>query len=569
MAVTRDEVLARHRAGDLQAAETGYRALLRDTPNDPDLIGLTGILALQKGDGAAAERLLRQALAAGGAPVIALRNLNTLVVLLRNAGREDKAAALVAEGLPALDPAAPPGAAELPAVLSLAEAAVALGHPERAIELLAPLRQAGRADDRVLELSGRAAMAAGRPAEAVGLLWAAADSDRANPEPRIALAAAQDAAGDADSARRTTMAIMATFPFLPDPPQPGHRATILVINPPPGRITDAARTLRQLHFRDNFIAQLAQRAAGRYRFVSVFPAPDMERLLPELPPVDLVIGNLAVPEQALNDATHAALERFLGALGAPVLNRPADIGPLTRDRVAGLLAGCPGLHVPRALRITGRAARAAAFGEFPAAAPFPAILRDPHSHSSSGSAIAGADVNAFLARSRETAANWIGLGGLTDFYLIEYVDLERPGGIFRRFRAMVAGDEILLHSAGYYDHWLVGGWRIGDEAERFYGAHPECIVEGAAAVADPEAALGAGPMQALRALRARIPMDLFGVDFDIDAEGRVVVFEVSSAMIFLPMGQIPEHLQPLAQTPERIDAVCARLIDATAGVPGA
>jgi hypothetical protein len=130
---------------------------------------------------------------------------------------------------------------------------------------------------------------------------------------------------------------------------------------------------------------------------------------------------------------------------------------------------------------------------------------------------------------------------------------------------MVAGDEILLHSASYYDHWLVGGWRIGEQAARFYDANPGCIAEGAAAIADPEAALGAEPMQALRRLRARIPIDLFGIDFDVDSDGRVVVFEVSSAMIFLPMGPIPAHLLPLAMVPDRINAACERLIDSTTG----
>ena len=41
-------------------------------------------------------------------------------------------------------------------------------------------------------------------------------------------------------------------------------------------------------------------------------------------------------------------------------------------------------------------------------------------------------------------------------------------------------------------------------------------------------------MRALEAIRDRIPLDLFGVDFDVDREGQVVFFEAGPAMNFKP-----------------------------------
>jgi D-alanine-D-alanine ligase-like ATP-grasp enzyme len=34
----------------------------------------------------------------------------------------------------------------------------------------------------------------------------------------------------------------------------------------------------------------------------------------------------------------------------------------------------------------------------------------------------------------------------------------------------------------------------------------------------------------LRAIRERIPLDVFGIDFNVDAEGRVVFFEANATM---------------------------------------
>ena len=37
-------------------------------------------------------------------------------------------------------------------------------------------------------------------------------------------------------------------------------------------------------------------------------------------------------------------------------------------------------------------------------------------------------------------------------------------------------------------------------------------------------------LQALRAIRDRIPLDVFGVDFEVDADGRLVFFEANATM---------------------------------------
>ncbi len=47
---------------------------------------------------------------------------------------------------------------------------------------------------------------------------------------------------------------------------------------------------------------------------------------------------------------------------------------------------------------------------------------------------------------------------------------------------------------------------------------------------DPEAGLGRSAIQSLRAIRDRIPLDVFGLDFDVDADGLLVFYEANATM---------------------------------------
>ena len=57
--------LERHRAGDLAAAEAGYRKLLRRHPRHSGALAMLGALLLQSGDGVSASRALKAAIEAG------------------------------------------------------------------------------------------------------------------------------------------------------------------------------------------------------------------------------------------------------------------------------------------------------------------------------------------------------------------------------------------------------------------------------------------------------------------------------------------------------------------------
>ena len=61
--VSLGEIVAAHRRGDLDAAERGYRAILRRSPKHPDALNLLGLVTLQRGQPREAEQLIRRAIA--------------------------------------------------------------------------------------------------------------------------------------------------------------------------------------------------------------------------------------------------------------------------------------------------------------------------------------------------------------------------------------------------------------------------------------------------------------------------------------------------------------------------
>lgn len=91
-----DRALARHQAGDLQAAERLYRAILAAHPGHADATHLLGVTRFQQGDLAEAEAAIRRAIAAD--PKVPMYHGNLGRVLMA-AGRAKEAAAAYRDGV--------------------------------------------------------------------------------------------------------------------------------------------------------------------------------------------------------------------------------------------------------------------------------------------------------------------------------------------------------------------------------------------------------------------------------------------------------------------------------------
>jgi hypothetical protein len=232
----------------------------------------------------------------------------------------------------------------------------------------------------------------------------------------------------------------------------------------------------------------------------------------------------------------AHLDRLLSGFTGRIINRPSDVLKTSRDQVAKLLAGTPGLRVPKAIRLRNpdevqdRIERAGL--------SFPIILRRAGTH---GGKILGLFDNIDDLRRAVPADG--------DLFATEFADFRSADGLYRKFRICVFGRSIILR------HMIVSdGWNI-------HGRDRKRLMLGTAELRDAERGMLERPRQAfdssvvetLRAVRKRMPLDYFGVDFGIAADGAVVLFEANATMdtispILDPEFAYGRHVLPLARS---------------------
>jgi len=177
-----------------------------------------------------------------------------------------------------------------------------------------------------------------------------------------------------------------------------------------------------------------------------------------------------------------------------------------------------------------------------------------------------------VSNARE-AREAIAESGWPDLYAIEFVDLRKEQGWYRKLRAMCMGDQTVIFHGGCYSEWLVTGGFRNPEGIAFYRAHPESVEHLCAILNDPEGELGGGCLEALRQIRERIPLDIFGIDFDVDDAGQVVLFEATPGMVIQhPRARKPPDLWLPMEPFERVHAafhhLVARRISERATKPG-
>ena len=558
----REKALQLHRAGQLGPARAAYEALLAHAPGDADLLGLAGVLALQEERTGDAEALLGRSLEAGGEARIQLRNLNNYLVLLTQAEREEDARALVAGDLPDWPGDAAPDAAERGTVLSLTEALICCGQPGKARRLLDRALPERSGDAAALNLDGRLRLDECDADAAADILERAAELAPDDCQPLIALSYAQDQLGQRDAGRATADRISRGWAVYSAPPRASQRATMLVLNPAPRSVSDSNYGLREFHFSGNYASQISTLMRDEYRFLSLFADLPQGELPERLPAADVVLNNL-VNSESMNipgrlDIVRAAVER----IGRPVINHPDQVFQTTRQKNALLLEDMPNLKVPRIERYrTDLASVEEIAAHIEDRFDFPVILRKCLAHDSSKHQYSVTGRVAVLAEDGGALRNYLTTLGWLEIYAIEYVHLRKKTGHFRKIRAALTEDEVIIAIPGFTPEWIAGSGRGRQQGIDYYRAHPETIDECRRIVLDPEGFLGADCLRTLEAIRDRIPLDLFGVDFDIDDAGQVVFFEANAAMNLLKHSNEPEDVT-LPDAPfERIKAAFRRAVD--------
>lgn len=247
---------------------------------------------------------------------------------------------------------------------------------------------------------------------------------------------------------------------------------------------------------------------------------------PDLTGYRTLVNLITEPEQ--NAKVLDNLRKLLRGVPGRVVNPPEAVLRSTRDQVARRLNGIPGLTVPRATRLQGGKATVAARSIEKAGIEPPIILRQAGTH---GGKILGCF---------DTTAEAVGALGPGEHLATQFVDFRSSDGLYRKYRAFFIGPHVILRHMLVSDQWNVHA----KDRSRFMAEHPETVAE-ERTLLESNDPFPPKVREVLDAVRGRMALDFFGMDFGITPGGEVVLFEANATMSFFPFSSDPqfEYLQ--------------------------
>lgn len=263
-----------------------------------------------------------------------------------------------------------------------------------------------------------------------------------------------------------------------------------------------------------------------------------------LPPHALVFN--AIGDADLCRPALEAAKRLTAASKVPVVNDPRAVLKTGRLDNAADLAVLPGVITPKVVTVL-RSQLASPEGAAIIADhgfAFPLLLRSPGYHTGRN----------FLLVEQATglAASAAALPG-DELLVIEYLDARGKDGNARKYRVMMIGGEIFpLHLA------ISGNWKVhyftSDMADK-----PDHRKEEMAFLADMRGVIGDKAFAALHAICRRLDLDYGGIDFGINADGDLLLFEANATMVIASPDNDPRWAYRRGAIQAVIDAVVAMI----------
>ena len=241
------------------------------------------------------------------------------------------------------------------------------------------------------------------------------------------------------------------------------------------------------------------------------------------------------------DTHKGALERcaeLCEEVDAPVINHPLRIRQTGRDCVSELLQGIPGVIMPKTVRFQPRSPEDvfdhARLGEF----AFPFILRLAGDHNAKSMIRIDRGEDLPLMHRYPFDGR--------DFYLTEYVDCAEPDGRYHKQRlAVIDGTPVLRHAL-YHEDWRVNA-RCRDYMAQFE-TWESYFQRSRRYESDTMPRL----LAAVHEVTRRLQLEYYGIDCQMRADGKMVIFEANANMNIL-FNDVPE-LQPL------VDGIKQRIV---------
>jgi glutathione synthase/RimK-type ligase-like ATP-grasp enzyme len=255
------------------------------------------------------------------------------------------------------------------------------------------------------------------------------------------------------------------------------------------------------------------------------------------------IGDADICSQALE-----LTRRLVSKSGRACFNHPAAIAGTTRERVARVLTGIPGLDVPKTIRTAAQTPadlRAVVKQE---GLEYPVLIRVVGHHGGTNMVKVNTprDVDEIDQLDRSVRS---------ELYVTEFRDVIGSDGLYRKFRIVVVGGDVLMRHMITAENWLVHASHLLAQRTRRTADSREVEFPMFARF-DSELRERLLPM--FQEIGRRLDLDYVGVDCAILESGEVVLFEANACMTIL--GQTQKELNPKAMAINRIRETVANLL---------
>ncbi|MEX2409113.1 MAG: hypothetical protein WD489_08395, partial [Rhodovibrionaceae bacterium] len=276
---------------------------------------------------------------------------------------------------------------------------------------------------------------------------------------------------------------------------------------------------RKAYAVNNMVSMMQDgRVAFSHLYIDLSRDPAGEAL--RIPPCDVIYNNAANAELLL--ANKGFMLRRAQAicrnLNLPVINPVEKVVETTRRHNYERFHKFSGLVFPKTIKLTFDAGRedevVKRIGE---AIPFPLILRQAYTH---------ADTETDRVRDEKELRAILPKYAGKSAYIIQYIDCSDDDGIFRRYRVLFVGDRMFPSSVLASQGWNVHGSSAIDlmdktehlkEHERSYQADMASVV-------------GQDALDIFWKIREVVGLDYFGIDYNFDRQGNLVIFEINPSM---------------------------------------
>jgi glutathione synthase/RimK-type ligase-like ATP-grasp enzyme len=232
---------------------------------------------------------------------------------------------------------------------------------------------------------------------------------------------------------------------------------------------------------------------------------------------DVVFNLLCDVDQCGALLTRSA--ELLDRLNKPVLNPPRKILPTGRDAVADMISQIPGCRTARVVRQTAAELTAFAAAQESGTFPEPILVRQAGTHG--GDKFERVDDAAGLTA-------FIKADATRSFYLCNYIDYRSADGYFRKYRMIVVRGRGIPYHLAIGAHWKIHHFRTDMANQAWMQQEEEAFLR------TPESVLSNAHRAALDAIARVLDLDFCGIDFAIDRDGTLVIFEANAAMLVQP-----------------------------------